>query len=105
MAGGRDPRGPVNVETDIIVAAQHPLTGMEAHANPDRLRPIFRVDLSLSGHRGGDCLGSALEDGEHSIAFRPYVHSTCSSDGLPHQCVVVLDDLAPARSKLPHQTG
>jgi hypothetical protein len=37
-AGGRpgDPGRPVDVDADIVVAAEHPLAGVQAHADPDR---------------------------------------------------------------------
>lgn len=104
VTGGRDPGGPRDVEAHVVVASRYPLTGIESHPDPDRLGPRPRRELPLRRHGGGDRRGCALEDGEDRVAFRPQLHSSSAADRVPHQPVVLFQDLLPSPPEVLDET-
>ena len=72
-AGGRpgDPGRPVHVDAAVVVPAQGPLAGVQAHPDPHREpgRPPVAGQAPLGGHRGPDRRHRAGERREEGIAF------------------------------------
>src|SRR2546426_5957573 len=71
MRGGGDPRRVVHVETDVLIADQGRLAGVQTDAHPDRagLRPFVRREAALGVGRGAARVQRALEDTEERVAF------------------------------------
>ena len=73
----RDPRGPVHVEPEIVIAPEDPVAGVHAHAYPQgmSLGPAVPVEPSLRVHHRSDRRSGRLEHDEERVPFGPDLHS------------------------------
>jgi hypothetical protein len=66
-----DPGRPVHVDAAVVVPAEGPLAGVQAHPHPHRppRRPVVGGQAPLGGHRGPDRGHRAGEGGEERVAL------------------------------------
>jgi hypothetical protein len=106
VARPRDPGRPVNIDPKVVVAPEHPLTRVQAHANPygTGVGPLALFEGALGGHRRAKGPHRAPECGEERISFGPNHVPVLRVDGRPHDLVVPVLDLAIALTKLLKKT-
>lgn len=97
MAGRGDPRRPVHVQPDVVVASEGPLAGVDADPDLDRRArgPFVSLERFLHGDRRLHRLRSRLEDREEGIAFGLDRDAAVHVDGGAEDAVVVLQHLPP----------
>ena len=73
----RDPRGPVHVEPEIVIAPEDGVACVHPHAYPQgmSLGPAVSVEPSLRLHHRSDRGAGRLEDDEERVPFGPDLHS------------------------------
>lgn len=108
MCGRSDPRGSVDVETDVVVAARDSFTAMEA--DPDAHRLATRPGRSREGslRRDGRCdrRGRIEERHEERVAFGRVLGSArCCKRGSEKSLVLLQRFTIGRRSKRLEETG
>ena len=96
VPGSRDAGRAVNVETQVVVAAEPAFAGVEAHPDPDlhRFRPLVRGQRSLRDNRRPERVAGLGEHCEEAVALGRDLHAPawpiasrmsrqCSSRTLP----------------------
>src|SRR5947209_18989619 len=90
MAGGEEPRDPIDRWSEIIAVSLFGHAGV--HGHPDThlvaLRPWLSVEAVLGRHCSDECVWSPGEGSTKSIAYRLEYASTVRSDGFPHDGIV-----------------
>ena len=78
-----DAGGTMHVDPDVPVQADHPVSRVKAHPNPDldRGRPRVPGQASLRRHRGLNGSRRALEHGEEGVALGAHLHAPAVLDG------------------------
>ena len=73
-----DAGGAIDVQPDVVVPTQRPLSGVETHADPYRcvIGPRVRGDRSLRGDGCGNSLGCGGKDDEERITFGSELDTT-----------------------------
>ena len=101
MAGVADPRGAVHGETDVLVAGQGRLAGVDADpdAQLDSLGPPLRGECALRRHGGLDRLLRPVEGDEERVAVGVEFSSTRLRPGRAQQLLVLPHDLPVAVPK------
>ena len=108
VAGRGDPGRPVHVQADIVVPAQHPLPGVQAHPHPHRppRRPVVGGQAPLGGHRGPDRPDRAGERHEEGVPLGADLHAAASLDGVAHdRGMLVADRRIPIPQLLQQPSG
>jgi hypothetical protein len=102
-----DPGRPVHVDADVVVPAQHPLAGVQAHPHPHRepLRPPVGGQAPLGRHRGPDRRPRAGEDGEERVALGADLDPLPVPDGPAQEGRVLVPDRRVASAQLLEQPG
>jgi hypothetical protein len=93
-----DPRGLVDGESDVPLAALRGLARVEADPDPHDavLRPFVPVQRALSCHRGRNRGRRAREDGEERVALAVDLDPVVLGERAAEQLVVPREDLAVA---------
>ncbi len=108
VGGSRDPRGPMDVEANVVLPAQDALTRVEPHSNADRARacgPGLRRKGALCGDRRRDCRYGALEDDEECVSLGGDLDPTGLPDRSTHDGVVAFDERSERRAQGSHEAG
>ena len=102
-----DPGRAVDVDADVVVPAQHPLAGVQAHAHPHRepLRPGVGGQAPLGRHRGPDRRHRAREGGEERVALGADLDPVPIPDGPAQDGRVLVPDRRVASAQLLEQPG
>ena len=102
-----DPGRPVDVDADVVVPAQHPLAGVQAHPHPHRepLRPGVGGQAPLGRHRGPDRRHRAREGGEERVALGADLDPVPVPDGPAQDGRVLVPDRRVASAQLLEQPG
>ena len=90
MRGRRDPRGPVDVDPDVVAVGDERLTRVEAHAHPKlAFGPVVGEEGLLGLLGGREPLGRIGEDDEEAVALRVDLDAAVSKEGRPKQPAMV----------------
>ncbi len=98
VSGGRDPGGTVDVDPDVVVAAEAPLASVQAHPDPEAgaVRPGCGMQLALGAGGGLDGLDCRWKHREERVALRTDLNAVVRGDraaqdlGMGGQEVVVV---------------
>ena len=95
VGSGGDPRRAIDVEADVIVAAECSQPSVQAHpdANRRRLWPGGRRQLPLCGGRGSHRRGRLPEQDEEGIALRSTFDAAMRLERSPQDAVVTFEEL------------
>jgi len=98
MAGRADPRGSMDVHTDVIVEPDSGLPGMDPHAYPEvqPLGPTRRGQRPLPGHRGSDRVTRAREGHEERVPLSADLPSVVLVEGHPKYTLMLGQDVGVA---------
>src|SRR5439155_21215623 len=90
VSGGGDPRRTMDVEADVVVAAESPFAGVETHPHADRrrLRPRSRSEPALCLGSGGDPIEGRAKDREEGIPLGADLDPSVSGDRITEELVV-----------------
>jgi len=102
-----DPGRPVHVDADVVVPAQHPLPGVQAHAHPDRgpRRPGVGGQGPLGGHGRPDRRHRAGEGGEEGVALGADLDPVAVADRPAQDGRMLVPDRRVAVAQLLEQPG
>jgi hypothetical protein len=107
VAGGGDPGRPVHIQPHIVVPAQHPLPGVQAHPHPHRppRRPVVGGQPPLGGHRRPDRPHRATEGHKERVALGTDLHPPAPRDRPAHDRRVLVPDPRVPVPQLLQQPG
>ena len=89
VGGAHDAGGVVDVEAGVEAVGLHRLAGVEADADPDRLRlPGVLGERPLAGDRGRDGVARVWEREEEAVALHLHLDAVVRREGLAQQCPV-----------------
>ena len=88
-----DPCSAVDLQADVIVAAQLRMAGVDAHPHPHRsaFRPRSGGEAALGVHRRVDRGSRLREHDQERIAFGPPLRSASPGTGGPDDAMVLLE--------------
>ena len=94
VAGCRDARGAVDVQSNVVVAAERPLAGVEAHPDPDAhpLRPGLGGQCALRRAGRDHRVRRGGKDREEGVPFGAELGAVGGRDRLAEECVVALEN-------------
>ena len=98
MPGGHQPGAPVQRLVQVMLPAQHPLIGQQAHPRrqrPGHLPPVLRAQLLLRRQHRADRIAGRGEHRGHPVAHRGEHHAVMRFDRPPHDRVM-------PRQRVPH---
>ena len=83
MRGRRDPRRPVNIQTDVPVLVPGWLARVQAHPDPDRhaARPVVASKSALRRHAAADRIPGRGEHHEEAVPLGSHLLAAMSREG------------------------
>src|SRR5207237_4613547 len=107
VAGGHDPRGPMDVEPDVIVADDTSLAGVEPDPNAKRRRlggrPGCETTLHVHGRRHR--IRGAREDRKERVALCPHLDPGVASEGLAYGRAMFVEERREIVAEALEQAG
>jgi hypothetical protein len=102
-----DPRRPVHLDANVVVAAQHPFAGVQAYADPygEARGPVVGGQAPLGGHRGRDRRHRAGEGGEEGVALGADLDAVLVPDRPAQERRVLVADRRVGVAQLLEQPG
>jgi hypothetical protein len=91
----RDPHCSIDVQPEVVVAADDPLAGVEAHADAkgEPVRPRCLGELALSLNGGADRAARRREGGEEGVAPGAHLMAAALGNGRPEDGIVAVLDV------------
>jgi len=89
VSGGGNARGSVHIDTDVVLAGDDGLAGVDAYADANRAVG----ERALRSLGGGDGAGGALKRHEEGVALRTDLDATVVLEGAPEDAPVLSEDI------------